>query len=89
MLENEYNLYYDDEFVGTYTTTELAKKIGVSIKKISYYANEKITYKKHYTFHKIYRNPTVHRNNVNKFGEDLLDEWDRITQPYRMRAKAL
>lgn len=89
MLENEYNLYYDDEFVGTYTTSQLNEKIGVSCKKVSYYADEKITYKKHYTFHKIYCDTNVYRKKVNMFGKDLLDEWDRITSPYRMQKKAI
>lgn len=87
MPEREYNLYYDDEFVGTFTATELQEKIGVSSNKVPYYESERITFKKHYTFHLIYREPTVYKQNVQRFGKALLEEWDRVTAPYRNRKR--
>lgn len=80
-MENEYNLYCDDEFIGTYTTSELAERFDVSTSMITEYALEKRKYKKRYEWHKLYKAP----QNRSKADQELMDEWDRVTEPYRNR----
>lgn len=79
MSENEYNLYCDGEFIGTYTTSQLAERFNVSTSMITEYGLEKRKYKKRYEWHKIYKAP------VSRIDQELMDEWDRVTGPYRNR----
>lgn len=81
-MENEYNLYYDDEFVGTYTTKELAEKFDLSPSSISEYGRTKRKYKKRYEWHKIYQ---ATKKPLDKKTQAVMEEWDRITEPYRNR----
>lgn len=80
---NEYNLYKDEEYVGTYTTNELAEMFNMKLGTVWKYADEKRIYNKHYEWHKIYKAKTY----VSDIDKKLMEEWDKLTEPYRNRKK--
>lgn len=82
-MENEYNLYCDDEFIGTYTTSQLAERFNVSKHMITEYGNEKRKYKKRYEWHKLYKAP----QRRSKADQELMDEWDRVTEWFGKRKR--
>lgn len=43
---NKYNLYYDGEFVGTFTESELAKQFNITHEQVREIAKSKQPYKK-------------------------------------------
>lgn len=78
---DEYNLYFDDEFVGTYTESELAKQFNISHEKVREIAESKEPYKKEWKINKIYKAKQV----FDKQTIEVMNEWDRLTEPYRQR----
>lgn len=86
MATIEYNLYYDEEFVGTYTTQQLAEKFGVCRSQISQIwekSEEGKFYKKHWQLHKIHKEKVYMTNSDKK----LFEEWDNFCEPYRNKNK--
>ena len=83
-MENEYNLYCDDEFIGTYTTSELTEKFNVSAKLITEYGRLKKKYKKRYEWHPIYQAP---KKPLDKKTQKTMEEWDRVTEWFRKRKR--
>lgn len=92
-MEQEYNLYYKDDYVDTFTENQLAKRFEISTEEISDLADKKEPFNKVWRFGKIY-NANLHRrsgrkkktdNQVqnNNFPPELLEEWDAVTGPYR------
>ena len=79
-MENEYNLYKDDEFVGTYTTSELAEKFDIAPKSVTEYGRTRRKYKRHYEWHELYK---ATQKPLDKKTQALMEEWDRLTEPYR------
>lgn len=78
-VENEYNLYCDDEYIGTYTTSKLAERFNVSENIITRLGKTREKYKRHYELHLIHKEPTYY----SKADKEWMDEWDRVTEPYR------
>lgn len=81
-MENEYNLYYDDEFVGTYTTSELARYLNISTGSVTEYTRTKRKYKKHYEWHQLYQ---ATKKPLDSKTKAVMEEWDRLTEPYRKK----
>ena len=80
---NEYNLYYDGEFVGTFTESALAKQFNISCKEIRRIAKSKKPYKKEWEIHAIYNANKV----LDKKTVAVMEEWDRLTEPYRQKRR--
>lgn len=80
---NEYNLYYDDEFVGTFTESALAKQFNISGEKIREIAESKKPYKKEWLIKKVYNANKV----LDKQTVAVMEEWDKLTEPYRQKRK--
>ena len=64
---DEYNLYIDGEYVQTLTTPELVE-YGETGKK----------YKSHYEWRRITKRPVYGKEALK-----VMEEWDRLTEPYR------
>lgn len=82
-MGNEYNLYFDDDFVGTFTESELAKQFNISHEKIGEIAASKKPYKKEWLIKKIYNARIFDKKTV-----AVMEEWDKLTGPYRQKQTA-
>ena len=79
-MQDEYNLYFDDEYKGTFTEAELAKQFNISPEQVKEIADSKEAYKNEWRISAIYNARKVY---TDKKTRSLLDEWDRMTEPYR------
>lgn len=80
---NEYNLYYDGEFVGTFTESELSKQFNISCDQVREIAKSKKPYKKEWEIHAIYNANKV----LDKQTVAVMEEWDKLTEPYRQKRR--
>lgn len=80
VIENEYNLYYCNEFIGTYTTRELAKRFNITTGTVTEYGRIKKKYKKNYEWHPIYH---ATKKPFNKKTLELMEERDRLTARFK------
>lgn len=80
---NEYNLYFDGEFVGTFTESELAKQFNISHEQVREIAKSKKPYKKEWEIHAIYNANKV----LDKQTVAVMEEWDMLTEPYRQKQR--
>ena len=79
----EYNLYFDNKFVGTFTESALAKQFNVSGEKIREIAESKNPYKKEWLIKKVYNTNKV----LDKQTIAVMKEWDKLTEPYRQKRR--
>lgn len=83
-MENEYNLYCDDEFIGTYTTSQLAERFNVTTGTITEYGRLKKKYKRHYEWHKLYQ---ATKKPLDKETLAVMEDWDRVTKLFRRKKR--
>ena len=75
---DEYNLYIDGEYVQTLTTPELVEYLKISEKLVVEYGETGKKYKRHYEWHRITKRPVYGKETLK-----VMEEWDRLTEPYR------
>lgn len=75
---DEYNLYIDGEYVQTLTTPELVEYLKISEKLVVEYGETGKKYKSHYEWRRITKRPVYGKEALK-----VMEEWDRLTEPYR------
>ena len=83
-MNQEFNLYYKEEFIGTYTATQIADKLGLTELEVLEMAVAKRPYK-HHRWNKIYNANLVEHICYDEATKKVCKEWDRFTEPYRNR----
>lgn len=77
-MQNEFNLYCDDDFIGTFCAKEVAEKLNVTEDEVLDISLNGQNYK-NYRIVKIYKQ----KPNYDKKTLALMEEWDRVTARYR------
>ena len=72
-----YNLYIDGEYVQTLTTPELVEYLKISEKLVVEYGETGKKYKSHYESRRITKRPVYGKETLK-----VMEEWDRLTEPY-------
>lgn len=68
------------------TSRELEERLHISRRTIYQYSMDGLTYKEKWKFERV----SKEKEQINcRISRTILDEWDRVTQPFKERAKKL
>ena len=78
-MEAEYNLYFKDEFVNTFTEKQISEIFKISRSEVMEYAEENRKYNGKWLFKTIYDK----KINKNTIPGEMWEEWETVTKRLR------
>lgn len=77
-MKDEFNVYKNNEFIGTYDTAGVAKLLNIQEAAVVEIANTTKKYKK-------WRIVKLYKYHIDAATQQVMNEWDKFTEPYRSK----